>query len=192
MKITKTQLSQIVQEELQAVTAEGYDAYKRDDISGFELGRQHALAVSQGEMAEEDTYAKRLSDKDYERGFDEQTKELDSWDDEGSFDNDDIYENKITKSQLAQLVQEELKATLGEENSAEVDRVVSNMLQRDMTREELELLRMKLDDMIRQLSGDEEESAMALEGISKWINSKLNPKRPEATKPQRSEQAKEE
>jgi len=113
MKITKTQLSQIVQEELQAVTAEGYKAYKRDDISGFELGRQHALAVSQGEMAEEDTYAKRLSDKDYERGFDEQTKELDpqsNWDDEGSFDNDDMHENKITKSQLAQIVQEELAA----------------------------------------------------------------------------------
>ena len=58
MKITKSKLAQIVQEELQAVTAEGYDAYKRGDISGFELGRQHALAVSKGEMAKEDTYLK--------------------------------------------------------------------------------------------------------------------------------------
>jgi len=31
MKITKTKLAQIVQEELQAVTAEGYKAYKRDE-----------------------------------------------------------------------------------------------------------------------------------------------------------------
>ncbi len=92
---------------------EGYKAYKRDDISGFELGRQDALAVSQGEMAKEDTYLKRLRDEAYGAGFDDAMKKLDpqlNWDDEGGFDNDDMYENKITKSKLAQIVQEELAA----------------------------------------------------------------------------------
>ena len=329
MKINKAKLAQIVQEELQAVTAEGYKAYKRDDMDTLEahmLGRKHALEVSQGER--EDSDIMMMGNAAYRAGFEDATEEMaieagesDSWDDEGGSDTDDSLnpdepeggdydwwgEGKITKSKLAQIVQEEmnnvleeadiaslqkeLMAAVGaivdayegiklpppvaalkdmvdegnllqahhdivdmwnellmyhqdsgirmpsfavvtnfnavnkllrkvpdsvggqvgqrtpqrpidrdehgnripvyEENSAEVDRVVSNMLQRDMTREELELLRMKLDDMIRQLSGDEEESAMALEGISKWINSKLNPKRPEATNPQRSEQAKE-
>ena len=63
---------------------------------------------------------------------------------------------KITKTQLSQVIKEELAVLMKEESSAEVDRVVSNMLQRDMKREELELLRMKLDDMIRQLSAEEE------------------------------------
>jgi hypothetical protein len=63
---------------------------------------------------------------------------------------------KITKAQLSQVIKEELAVLMKEESSAEVDRVVSNMLQRDMKREELELLRMKLDDMIRQLSAEEE------------------------------------
>jgi len=110
MKITKTQLSQIVKEELNNAMQEGIPSQ-----GDYELGRQHALAVSQGEMAEEDTYAKRLSDKDYERGFDEQTKELESWDDERvsdpeGGDDDWRWENKITKSQLAQIIKEELAA----------------------------------------------------------------------------------
>jgi len=187
MKITKSKLAQIVQEELQAVTAEGYKAYKRDDknpkglspqyrftdaastddteerfhksehspysdkkpkrgleeagedtdtLESHMLGREHALAVSKGEMAMEDTYLKRMRDEAYGAGFDDAMKKLDpqsnwddedgfdnddmydaddadesdSWDDEGGFDNDDVFENKITKSQLAQLVQEELAA----------------------------------------------------------------------------------
>ena len=184
MKITKSKLAQIVQEELQAVTAEGYKAYKRDDMSphakeltknrkkgyspqaavtaipdneevdkayhkslnkkprrGLEeagedtdtleshmLGREHALAVSKGEMAMEDTYLKRMRDEAYGAGFDDAMKKLDpqsNWDDEGGSDTDDslnpdepeggldddwMWENKITKSQLAQLVQEELAA----------------------------------------------------------------------------------
>jgi len=127
MKITKAQLSQIVQEELNNAMQEGIPSQ-----GDYELGRQHALAVFQGEMAEEDTWKRQLSNEDYERGFDEQTKELDpqaNWDDgrgsdtddslnpdepEGGGDDDWMWENKITKSQLAQLVQEELKATLSE------------------------------------------------------------------------------
>jgi hypothetical protein len=182
MKITKSKLAQIVQEELQAVTAEGYKAYKRDDknpkglspqyrftdaastddteerfhksehspysdkkpkrgleeagedtdtLESHMLGREHALAVSKGEMAKEDTYLKRLRDEAYGAGFDDAMKKLDprfNWDDEGGGDGDDslnpdepegwddheMWENKITKSQLAQIVQEELKATLSE------------------------------------------------------------------------------
>ena len=175
MKITKTQLAQIVQEELQAVTAEGYKAYKRDDMSphakdmaknmkkgysaqaavtaipdneevdkayhnslnkkpkrGLEeagedmdtleahmLGRKHALEVSQGER--EDSDIMMMGNEAYRAGFEDATEEMaieagesDSWDDEGRFDNDDMYENKITKSKLAQIVQEELQATLNE------------------------------------------------------------------------------
>jgi len=127
MKITKAQLSQIVQEELNNAMQEGIPSQ-----GDYELGRQHALAVFQGEMAEEDTWKRQLSNEDYERGFDEQTKELDpqaNWDDgrgsdtddslnpdepEGGGDDEWMWENKITKSQLAQIVQEELKATLSE------------------------------------------------------------------------------
>ena len=119
-KITKSALAQIVQEEVAAIKSEGYKSYKRDDISGFELGRQHALAVSQGEMDEDDTWLKRMRDEAYGAGFDDAMKELDpqsSWDDEGGFDNDDMYENKITKSKLAQIIKEELKATLSEDGS---------------------------------------------------------------------------
>jgi hypothetical protein len=76
-------------------------------------------------MAMEDTWERQLSNKDYERGFDEQTKELDpqaNWDDERvsdpeGGDDDWMWENKITKSKLAQIIQEELKATLSEDGS---------------------------------------------------------------------------
>jgi len=195
MKITKSKLAQIVQEELQAVTAEGYKAYKRDDISGFELGRQHALAVSQGEMAAEDTYAKRLSDKDYERGFDEQTKELESWDDERvsdpeGGDDDWMWENKITKSKLAQIVQEELKATLGEAGE-DTDTLESHMLGREhalavskgeMAMEDTYLKRMRdeaygagFDDAMKKL---DPQSNWDDEGGSDTDDS-LNPDEPE-------------
>jgi len=89
-----------------------------DALESHMLGREHALAVSKGEMAMEDTWERQLSNKDYERGFDEQTKELDpqaNWDDERvsdpeGGDDDWMWENKITKSKLAQIVQEELAA----------------------------------------------------------------------------------
>jgi len=184
MKITKSKLAQIVQEELQAVTAEGYKAYKRDELGdeneriypqrtlsrhakdmaknkkdgysaqaavtaipdneevdkayhnslnkkpkrGLEeagkdmdtleahmLGRKHALEVSQGER--EDSDIMMMGNAAYRAGFEDATEEMaieagesDSWDDEGRFDNDDMYENKITKSKLAQIIKEELAA----------------------------------------------------------------------------------
>ena len=191
MKITKSKLTQIVQEELQAVTAEGYKAYKRDELGdenervypkgtlsrhaadmtknkkkGYSaqaavtavpdnedvekayhdslkeagkdmdaleahmLGRLHALEVSQGER--EDSDIMMMGNEAYRAGFEDATEEIaaeqgdDSWQRDPAHDYEDdsyeevedddwMWENKITKSKLAQIIQEELKATLSED-----------------------------------------------------------------------------
>jgi hypothetical protein len=185
MKITKSKLAQIVQEELQAVTAEGYKAYKRDDMSphakdmaknkkkgysaqaavtaipdnekvdkayydslnkkpkrgleeagddsdtldAYMLGREHAVEVWRGER--EDSDIMMMSNAAYRAGFEDATEEIaaeegddslhrdsehDYEDDnyEEEYDDDGMWENKITKSKLAQIIKEELKAVLSE------------------------------------------------------------------------------
>jgi hypothetical protein len=151
MKITKSKLAQIVQEELQAVTAEGYKSYKRDDMSphaknkkpkrgleeagddmdaeeAYMLGREHAVEVWRGERESSDMM---MSNAAYRAGFEDQTEEIAAEEGDDSLhrdsehnykddnyeeepDEDGMWENKITKSKLAQIIKEELKAVLSE------------------------------------------------------------------------------
>jgi hypothetical protein len=91
----------------------------------YELGREDAVAVSQGEME-----APRYQNNPiYMRGFEEQSDEIaaeqgdDSmhrdpahdYDDDSHeevYDDDGMWEGKMTKSQLARLIKEELKSIL--------------------------------------------------------------------------------
>ena len=122
MKITKSQLSKIIQEELQAVTTEGMDT-----LEAHMLGREHAVEVWRGER--EDSDIMMMSNAAYRAGFEDATEEIAAEEGEDSlhrdpshdyegdspeeeYDDDWMRENKITKSKLAQIVQEELNNTM--------------------------------------------------------------------------------
>ena len=78
MKITKTHLAKIIQEELGAILSEG--PWQSTD-EAYELGREHAVAVSRGEM-DEPIYRTTH----YLQGFKDQSEELASAIEEGMFD----------------------------------------------------------------------------------------------------------
>ena len=141
MKITKSKLAQIVQEELNNAMSESEQwqmgrSRKASDM--YQLGRDDYGAFSAEEPTDDGVELdgeRYPDDENYVKGWRDQQEEDaqdagdDSWDDEGGSDTDDslnpdepeggldddwMWENKITKSQLAQIVQEELKATLSE------------------------------------------------------------------------------
>ena len=138
MKITKTQLSQIVQEELANAMSESEQwqmgrSRKASDM--YQLGRDDYGAFSAEEPTDDGVELdgeRYPDDENYVKGWrdqqeeDAQDVEDDSWQRDPAHDYEDdsyeevedddwMWENKITKSKLAQIVQEELKATLSED-----------------------------------------------------------------------------
>ena len=70
---------------------------------------------------------------------------------------------KITKRQLRQIIREEkqrLMSTLMEKDSVAVNKAIDRINPEEMTKAELELLSMKLDDLIRQLSENEKRTRL--------------------------------
>ena len=125
-KITKSKLARIIKEEMSIVLEEaGKDM---DAEEAHMLGREHAVEVWRGER--EDSDIMMMSNAAYRAGFEDATEEIaaEEGDDslhrdpaqdyedapEEEFDDDGMWENKITKSKLAQIIKEELKAVLSE------------------------------------------------------------------------------
>jgi hypothetical protein len=70
MKVTKSRLTQIIKEELTNALSEAETWMSQDDA--YELGREDAVAVSQGEMED----ARYQNNPIYMRGFEEQSDEI--------------------------------------------------------------------------------------------------------------------
>ena len=138
MKITKSKLAQIVQEELANAMSESEQwqmgrSRKASDM--YQLGRDDYGAFSAEEPTDDGVELdgeRYPDDENYVKGWrdqqeeDAQDVEDDSWQRDPAHDYEDdsyeevedddwMWENKITKSKLAQIVQEELKATLSED-----------------------------------------------------------------------------
>jgi len=128
MKITKSKLAQIIQEELtNALSSLSESEVGMSENDAYELGREDAVEVWRGEME-----APRYQDNPiYMKGFEEQSEEIaaeegddslhrdpshdyedDSYEEE--YDDDGMWENKITKSKLAQIIKEEVAKSLEE------------------------------------------------------------------------------